>query len=339
MGKSVSNLDWPEFLTSAQPIYFGLGWPCVILLVWALVGTLMVTRRPRDHPQHDKYQQVKARQDEGIIYGNLLGGKGEADSEVDAWVVRGGYAAVSYGVVLLALSFTVSAQNSGMMLRIFINGLEALVMSVCKFAVGFSALFVHRHLSSTSRAMAGPWVLILSICKMAMALGQLLMSFGYFRVWFTYETCEALSLFTWSCMIGVIFQSLAGFSLFRVYYRTVRRVGDREVFSRVVGCWWSALVGSTFGVGIGLWWCGAGMLIDAESGLHEMPFLLLVTATCQLTAGLSMLRANMHIREFFNSQEGKAKYAELAERIQFDPSGSGELRTRVGRSIMDDFGG
>merc|ERR1719436_1908283 len=102
---------------------------------------------------------------------------------------------------------------------------------------------------------------------MAMALGQLLTFFGYVHIAYTYQVCDALTLFTWSCMFGVIFQSLAGFSLFRVYYRTVRRVGDREVFSRVVGCWWSALVGSTFGVGIGLWWCGAMMLIDADSGL------------------------------------------------------------------------
>merc|ERR1719161_1941958 len=100
-----------------------------------------------------------------------------------------------------------------------------------------------------------------------MALGQFLMAVGYFRVAFSYETCGALSLFTWSCMIGVVFQSLAGFSLFRVYYRTVRRVGDREVFSRVVGCWWSALMGSTFGVGIGLWWCGAEFMTDANIGL------------------------------------------------------------------------
>merc|ERR1719240_2295971 len=107
-----------------------------------------------------------------------------------------------------------------------------------------------------------------------MALGQLLMAFGYLRVALTYETCEALSLFTWSCTISMIFQSLAGFSLFRVYYRTVRRVGDREVFSMVVGCWWSALVGSTFGVGIGLWWCGSEFMTDADIGLMAMPLVL-----------------------------------------------------------------
>merc|ERR1712151_173351 len=180
--------------------------------------------------------------------------------------------------------------------------------------------------------MAGPWVLILAVSKMAMAVGQLIMSFGYFRVWFTYETCEALSLFTWSCMIGVIFQSLAGFSLFRVYYRTVRRVGDREVFSRVVGCWWSALVASTFLVGVGLWWCGAMMLMDADSGLAGMPIILGLTACCQLIAGMSMLAANDKIKNFFDSPEGKSKYAELAVRIGAESNTNGELRSRVARN-------
>jgi len=334
--KSVGNLDWPEFLTSAQPIYFGLGYPCLILLIWAFFGTLLVTRRPSDHPRQGKYKNVTAGKEEGFLYGNLLDSR--SGELVDEWVVRGGYAAILYGLILFALAFTVSAQNSGMTVGLIKNALESFAMTVCKFAVGLSAFFVHRYLSPTSRAMAGPWVLILAVSKMAMAFGQFLMALGYLRVALTYETCEALSLFTWSCMIGVIFQSVSGFALFRVYYRTVRRVGDREVFSRVVGCWWSALVVSTFGVGIGFWWCGALMLIDADSGLAEMPFRLAVTACCQLTAGLSMLRANMHIRDFFNCSEGKAKYAELVERIGADSRQNGELRTRVARS-MEDFEG
>jgi hypothetical protein len=270
------------------------------------------------------------------MYGNLIDGRsGDAGSMVHEWILRGGYAAVTYAVVLLVLAFTVSAQNSGFMLRIMFNALEAFVMSGCKFAVGLSAFSVHMHLSPTSRAMAGPWVLILSGSKFAMALGQLLMAFGYLRVALTSATCEALSLFTWSCLIGVVFQSLAGFSLFRVYYRTVRRVGDREVFSRIVGCWWSALVASTFGVGIGLWWCGAMMLIDADSGVAGMPIILGVTACCQLIAGMSMLGANERIRAFFNCPEGKAKFAELAERIGADCSTTSELRTRIARNLGD----
>jgi hypothetical protein len=332
--KSVSTLDWPEFLTSAQPMYFRLGWLCVILLVWALVGTLLVTRRASSHPRARKYLNVTMGNDPTLKYGELLNTRGgDVESLVHSWIVRGGVAATAYGAMLLVLAFTTMMQNGGTTVRIFINAFEAFLMFACKATVGLSAFFVHTHLSTTSRAIAGPWVLILSVSKMAMALGQLLITFGYLHIAITYQVCEALSLFIWSCMISVVFQGLAGFSLFRVYYRTVRRVGDREVFSRVVGCWWSALVGSTFGVGIGLWWCGAEFLTDADLGLAAMPLILMITAACQLTAGLSMLRANEHIRGFFKSPEGKAAFAEMTEQVRADPSGR-ELRTRVGRSAM-----
>jgi hypothetical protein len=330
--KSVSTLDWPEFLTSAQPIYFRIGWGCVGLLIWALVGTCLVTRRSSSHPRANKYLNVSMGKDPRLSYGELLDTRGDdVEGLVNLWVVRGGCAASAYGVMLLALAFTTMIQNNGSMVRIVINAFEAFLMFACKATVGISAFSVHRHLSATSRAIAGPWVLIISISKMAMACGQLLMVFGYVRILLTFELCDALSLYVGMCMIGVISQSLAGFSLFRVYYRTVRRVGDREVFSRVVGCWWSALVGSTFGVGIGLWWSGAEFMSDADSGLMAMPIVLLMAAACQLTAGLSMLRANQHIRAFFKSPEGKEAFADLTESVRSDPSGSTELRMRVGR--------
>eukprot|EP00747_Dinoflagellata_sp_TGD_P187384 gnl/TRDRNA2_/TRDRNA2_45007_c0_seq1.p1 gnl/TRDRNA2_/TRDRNA2_45007_c0~~gnl/TRDRNA2_/TRDRNA2_45007_c0_seq1.p1 ORF type:complete len:656 (-),score=79.98 gnl/TRDRNA2_/TRDRNA2_45007_c0_seq1:70-2037(-) len=334
--KSARNLDWPGFITWATPIYFALGWPCLILLVWALVGTMLVTRRPMGHPGRNEFISTVPSRHPSQAYGNLLESHNEwdVDSLVHSWLVRGGCSAMCYAVVVLILAFTTAVQNRGVMIRIFINAFEALVMAGCKLAVGLSALFVHQNLSSISRAMAGPWILILAVSKMAMALAALLMCFGYLDLAGSYEVCGALSLFTWSCTIAMIFQSLAGFSLFRVYYRTVRRVGDREVFAKVVGGWWSALVGSTFGVGIGFWWCGARLLTDADYALLEIPFLLVLTACCQVTAGLSIVRTNSLIRSYFKSPEGKAKFAELSERVrqEFTTDSGSEMRTRIGHS-------
>eukprot|EP00747_Dinoflagellata_sp_TGD_P166009 gnl/TRDRNA2_/TRDRNA2_188153_c0_seq1.p1 gnl/TRDRNA2_/TRDRNA2_188153_c0~~gnl/TRDRNA2_/TRDRNA2_188153_c0_seq1.p1 ORF type:complete len:583 (+),score=40.19 gnl/TRDRNA2_/TRDRNA2_188153_c0_seq1:1-1749(+) len=328
--KSLGNLNWPGFLTFIQPIYLGMGWPCLFSLVWALLGTLSVTQRPTDHPGQVDFLSTSANANS---YGPLLATSRNAlhvDSLVHSLVLRGGRCAVIYGVVLLALSFTTAIQNQeGATLRVIVNAFEAIVMFVCKLTVGISAMSVHRHLSPTSRAMAGPWIWILSVSKILLALGAFLTCCGYLHLWGTFDVCAALNLFTISCIIYAVFQSLAGFALFRVYYRTVRRVGDREIFSRVIGCWWSTLVGSTFGVGIGWWWCGARWLTDNQ----DIPYLLALAAICELVAGASMLRANKRIRYYFRSAEGKAKFAEVGARMMTEirREGDTQLRERVGR--------
>merc|ERR1712216_208121 len=85
--------------------------------------------------------------------------------------------------------------------------------------------------------------------------------------------------------------------------------GDDQVFSRIVRCWWPMLVYGTFGVGAGLWTCGALFVYRDVHGLepvHMMPYLYLFASLSQLLAGISMLVTNCRVRGYFQSPEGAA---------------------------------
>merc|ERR1712061_131428 len=105
-----------------------------------------------------------------------------------------------------------------------------MIMFVCKFAVGFSAHVVHRHLAPTSRRIAGNWVLVLSISKFVMALCALALAVVYMVVAAIDTRSKAFCLigyvFVWSLLLSNVFQSGAGFALFSIHKRAVRFAGN-----------------------------------------------------------------------------------------------------------------
>eukprot|EP00747_Dinoflagellata_sp_TGD_P033726 gnl/TRDRNA2_/TRDRNA2_136810_c0_seq1.p1 gnl/TRDRNA2_/TRDRNA2_136810_c0~~gnl/TRDRNA2_/TRDRNA2_136810_c0_seq1.p1 ORF type:complete len:244 (+),score=13.09 gnl/TRDRNA2_/TRDRNA2_136810_c0_seq1:120-851(+) len=239
-------------------------------------------------------------------------------------------------VFLVALALTTLAQARGAAITPLLNTIESFVMSVCKFAVSLSAIAVHRNLAPVSRIVVGPWILWIAVSKMLMAGGELMLTVGYLGV-AADSTCAAFRLFCLSLMFSVIFQSTAGFALFRIYRRVANHLGETDVFSRVLGCWWAALVCSNFGVGIGLWACGRELLYNGlgEKRINLMP--LLFAACCQITEGFSMLRTNQRLRAYFASPEGKVTLAELSEEVAMlsRPRGTGEVRERVAHASVE----
>lgn len=105
-----------------------------------------------------------------------------------------------------------------------------------------------------------------------------------------------------------VFQCSAGLALFRIQARAAKHVDDEGVFSKVVQWWWPVLLYGTFGVGVGLWFCGAFIVFDdvydQVDPIQMMPYFYLIAALSQLAAGIAMLVTNFRVRRYFTSTEG-----------------------------------
>ena len=152
--------------------------------------------------------------------------------------------------------------------------------AICAFQVGYSAAVVDRHLSPLARAVAGPWVRVLALSKLLMALCAALLMLAYFGV-ALWPSCSWGFLFCFSLMLSIVFQSGAGVALFALHQRATSHAAN---FPARAGGWWRVLVAGTFGVGPALWGCGLVHVFEVPFG-PPVAVLYLVAAGSQLLAG------------------------------------------------------
>eukprot|EP00662_Eupelagonemidae_sp_cell21_P032423 gene32423-58893_t len=168
---------------------------------------------------------------------------------------------------------------------------ESLVMCAAKLAVAHSAHLAHRHLSPVSRAVAGPWILVLAASKLLMALMAFIFAIIYATLHHGADPdgfCRVGFVFVWSCLGAAVFQTSAGFAMFQIRERAAALTGDSRVFTRIVGRWWGVLIAGTFGVGAWMWFCG--MLFVLIAG----PLAFLVTPV-QRTPARHLLTPTRHL--------------------------------------------
>lgn len=303
---------------SFRAAFLSLGLPCAAAALLSLADALgAIPSKAVDVELWLKQGEVA---EESSSYGQLLDPAEAAaggDDVVQRWVVRGAWGAILYSVALFMLAFTTLLHiNYGIVLGFGIDAAEAFVMCGCNLAVGLSAHAVHRHLSPLSRAVAASWVLVLAASKMLMALCALVLAGTYACIALggtvreSQSFCLAWYAFCWALLLCLVFQCAAGVALSRIHARAVGCLGDRRVFSRVVGGSWALLTGGTFGVGLGMGLCSALVVFDdpgdALEPVQAVGLCYLVAACCQFLAGAAMLRANVQIRAHFAAAAKRA---------------------------------
>lgn len=285
-------------------------------------------------------------------YGCLLersDSSGDVDSTVDRWIVRGAVAAMLYSLGLIGLSWSTLLHVNNW--KLFGRPLSwlwdfafASICCVCKFVVGVCAQKVHKHLSQTSRTIAGDWVLVLAWSKYFMALCNFVLALLFLgRSWGLLEVehmlCHLMYTFLITVLLSLVFQSSAAFSLLRIHDRAAAYVGDYRVFSHIVGCWWTGLVCGTFGVGAGIWLAGTMVVFD-DLNDDARPFELsagfdLMAALSQIAAGVSMLYINRKVRHYFAPQDttdGADKVVEMQQNGGVHPDVIGTASALPGAS-------
>lgn len=307
-----------------------LGLPCIGAMLYALATVLGIVDSKAPAGLLSFQETAAAAEGESdpsaegdatrSLYGELLDpmeAANGADDLVDRWVVRGAWGAILHAVALLMLAFTTLLHiNYGVSFGFGLDAFEAVLMFVCKLAVGLSAHAVHRHLSPLSRAVAASWVLVLAASKILMAVCSLVLAGMYTSMALggtvreSRSFCQAWYAFCWALLLSLVCQSAAGVALWRIHMRAVSCLGDRRVFTRVVGGSWALLSGGTFGVGLGLGLCSALVVFDdpgdAVEPVQIIGLCYLGAALCQFLAGAAMLRANMQIRAHFAAAAAKA---------------------------------
>lgn len=261
-------------------------------------------------------------------YGLLLedsDGTIDADGVVHKWVVRASVGAVVYAVwmVLFAATVVLHVKATGSAPSSFaLDALNTLAMAVCKLMVGVSAHMVHRHLSLLSRTVVAYWVLVLAASKVIIAICIFLSACLYLVIAIVglptgNSQCLVMDLFCGSLLLSAVSQCCAGFALFRIHERAAGLIGDVLVFFRVVGHCWAVLIGSTLGVGVNVWLCGALIVFGGRSEGKILwvgvACFSVSAACCQLVTGGAMFLANTRIRAYFASAEGARIVASISE--------------------------
>lgn len=246
-------------------------------------------------------------------YGQLLEAcdrQSEVDSTVDRWIVRGAWASMLYGVMLVLLSVTTMCHvNFGISFGFGVDGLEALALSCLQMLLCGTAVMVQRHLSTSSRSVVQWWVLAFAIAKLGMALGDFVVAIMYFNqtlggfVKQNASFCTAGYLFLWMLMTSMLCQTVAGTAFARIHVGAVQRMGGTQQVSKVIGCSGLMLIVSTFGAGVGLGICGALFIFDDEDDAIDpmagISISYFAAALCQFLAGAALLRANSQVRSYF----------------------------------------
>jgi len=254
-------------------------------------------------------------------YGHLLDVSDvslDVDLTVHRWAVRGAISAMLYAFGLAGVAFTIAAHNSPGLIgyRKLSYGWDcgfSFFAGFCKLMVGFCIHKVHRHLSQTSRTIAGDWVCCLAWSKylasgthFMLSLLFLLRALGLLENAFM---CLLMYVFLVSVLLVLVFQSSAALCLLRIHHHAAAYVGDAHVFSDIVGCWWTGLVVGTFGVGAGTWLAGTMAVFD-DIADDSKPFELsghfeLFAALSQILAGCSMMIIDRRVRGYFASCRDK----------------------------------
>eukprot|EP00929_Paragymnodinium_shiwhaense_P013186 TRINITY_DN121045_c0_g1_i1.p1 TRINITY_DN121045_c0_g1~~TRINITY_DN121045_c0_g1_i1.p1 ORF type:complete len:512 (-),score=73.18 TRINITY_DN121045_c0_g1_i1:188-1723(-) len=295
-----------------QTVWTLLGLPSVAIIAYAMgasMGTLTGTRKGRGKLTMELHDAM-----EPSPYGQLLDlPAGDSFARISNWVTKAAWGEILYAAALLALATTeVFHVQTGFKFSFAVDAAEALVMFFCKMQVALTTFVVSNHLSPYARAVAGPWVIVLAVSKVAMALCALGMAAVSSMVFDSMhgqgqELCSAGYLFCWSLLASLVFQSVGGFAIFQIQERAVASVQNSGVFSSVLGCSWSMLMGGTFGVGGALGLASALFVFDDPTDhidpFHGIGISYAVAGLCQLLSGFALLMANQKMDVYFKTHD------------------------------------
>lgn len=290
-----------------QETFLGAAAVSFLLLVYSFIGCSGMDAKPQTS---DLVYDIDA----SSSYGQLLEAcdrQDDVDSSVNRWVVRGSLAAMIHGVALFALAVTALLHvNYGVNFGFTLDGLETFTMSTAKLFVSLSACMVQRHLSNVSRSVVEWWILVFALAKLAMCILDLVLSIMYFSnsvggfVKQNGTFCTSGYLFLWMLMLSMIFQSIAGVALSRIFARAVSHVGGLASMLQIVGSSGFLLIVFTFGSGFGQGLCSALFIFDVENDnidpAYGIAFSYAAAAICYFLAGAATLRANAQIQSHFS---------------------------------------
>ena len=192
-----------------------------------------------------------------------------ANTSPNRWIVKGSWASMLYGILLVGLSVTTICHvNFGIGFGFGVDGLVALAMCAAQVIISTSACMVQKHLSTPSRVVVEWWVLAFALAKVGMAIGDLILSVMYITETlggFVRENasfCSAGYLFCWMLMVSMVCQSVAGMAIARIHTRAAQHMGGIQTLTKLIGCSGLLLVVATFGAGLGLGVCGGLFIFD-----------------------------------------------------------------------------
>eukprot|EP00928_Gymnodinium_smaydae_P043179 TRINITY_DN28991_c0_g1_i1.p1 TRINITY_DN28991_c0_g1~~TRINITY_DN28991_c0_g1_i1.p1 ORF type:complete len:520 (-),score=43.29 TRINITY_DN28991_c0_g1_i1:118-1677(-) len=303
---------------SSQAAFVCMGVPCVLLMLFALGGTCEF-----------RYSSAKLSTPDELdtsAYGELIDSSdASAEDDVDRWIVRGAWSAISYAGALMALAVgTLLHVIYGLHPGFYMDILASAGMGACKLLVGVCALKVNQRLSLASRAVAAFWVLILAVSELLLAVSMLALSLSYIAITLLGRSsgtfCSMTYMLCQLFLLSMVFQTGAGYALFRIHERAIAHAGDASVFTNIIGGSWILLVASVFGSGFCLGVCG-GLLVfdDPDDNLDPLEligFFYVVSACCEFFAGAAMLRANLQLRAYFGARSSAGQSSRSARVVE-----------------------
>jgi len=226
------------------------------------------------------------------------------DELLNRWILLGAAGEIVHAIALLGLGITMSMHAKGMDLSMYIDSAEAFICCLCKILVAKCGHCVHKRMSSISRKIVGPWVLIFSILKLLVAgiwFGLTIVCFILGIEWSNF--CLASFLFFWGLLASTVLQTMTGFTLYRIHIRAAKKLQNNVIFYDIVGCWWATLVIGQFGVGVCVWLMGAGFFVFEKGGFEGIGTFALLASAFQVITGVSMLFINHKVRTYFSGPE------------------------------------
>ena len=98
------------------------------------------------------------------------------------WILRGAWASMGYGVMLVVLSVTTMCHvNFGIGFGFGVDGVEALGLCCLQLLTCATACMVQKHLSTSSRHVVQWWVLAFALAKLGMAACDFILAVMYFN--------------------------------------------------------------------------------------------------------------------------------------------------------------
>lgn len=301
-----------------QHIFVITGFPSILVLLCSMQGRLCRNNHiERERwPDEDELPATRS-----LHYGLIVKQDGEADvdSVINDWIWWGVFWSMAYAGALLALAATSALRYQGFEVNIALDAGEAFVMFASQLGVGFCVRTVRLHLSPAAQSVAGKWVLVLALSKFSMAGGALVLASIYLTLADGLRSAESFCqlgyTFCWSMLLSMLFQCSACVAMSRISERALSHMGDRTAVSKMVGCWWAALIFSTFAVGFFLWCSGAMFVFDyrgnAVNPFKLVPTFFMLAATSQFIASFALRQVNVRVRKYFGSPEGQMVAAEM----------------------------
>mmetsp|Transcript_110709 Transcript_110709/g.191888 ORF Transcript_110709/g.191888 Transcript_110709/m.191888 type:complete len:526 (+) Transcript_110709:58-1635(+) len=291
--------------------------PALLILIFSLRGRCVKLNEVERNALDEEDEMVIR----SLHYGMIIGkdGQDDIDHVINDWIWWGVFWSLSYAVALLALAATNGLRYAGFEVNVGFDACEAFVMFCSQLGVGFCVRTVNTHLSPLAKSVAGPWVTALATTKFLMSVGALALASIYLTMADGIRSAEAFCelgyIFCWSMLLSMVCQSSSGVAMTRISERSLGYIGDRSAISKIVGCWWAALIISTYAVGASLWSCGAMLVFDSDRNrvnpLKLVPMFFFLAAVSQCISSLALYQVNIKVRGYFGSPEGQMVAAEM----------------------------